>query len=308
MRHKTKITVLVTALIISVALLNIGFASFVFSNQAEKTFEANVSTEPVTDVSSIIDDVTTKLIGKDEGIHFGMPSGAKEDGWLQNWSDSEDEKYESLKYIRALEVSKNISRINIVFGVDEPAREPNGAPKKVDGEYIYDGKYDDTKKDFLTAVKEELIAAPTCIVSDDKDGSDSKYFELEQEESDLESENPFSFTLVRNTDYDYDPTLRETVVIYVTFNFGWGEHFDGKNPYLYYNAMDVDDIIEDAYTYPTDSNGMVTGGNIAPTKERAEARKDAYASLYRLDRLLNGLKYRYRFIGEVETDTQSGKA
>ncbi len=281
MKHKTKITILVATLIVSVALLNVGFAAWVFSNQAEKTYEASVSTEMVTDRSCILEDVSDEYFGKDRApLHFGVPQNKNiEDAWLDSW---EETKVENLAYKIALNVSKNTSTIAISFNA-------------------FRGNDNITNQDFKDAVDHDLIAKPVCIVSDEKDGETSDYFSVQ-------TSDDFSFVLVRNKEHDYTSDPRATVVIFVTMKFDWGSHFDGKNPYFYYNEMERDDNIENAYTF----EGQELNNNITVNMaagQTAEAHVDAFASLHKLDEYINGKdkssggwSYHYTFVGTAVED------
>ena len=49
--------------------------------------------------------------------------------------------------------------------------------------------------------------------------------------------------ITMNTTFEYDASKSEETTLKVTLSFGWGEKFDFKNPYIYYNLQEQNDVV-----------------------------------------------------------------
>lgn len=267
MKRKTKIAILVSTLILSVALLNVGFAAWVLSNSTVGFHEGNISVEAVDD-----EKVTLELDESVDAIHFGKPASISGKKWL---SPEKDTKDENLEVVITMHVSKNIRDINVYFQTRKGGAE------------------DKENTNFKSAIDKGLIGMPKYYVSDDKANRDagSQYFKVE------ESGN-YAFVLKRqNYDIpeDDDPTANKQVAtVYITISFSWGEHFGNVNPYEYYGDKEFSEPIEGGYSH----TGSPEEGNVRIVTEPGqapEANEDAFSSLYLLNDLLSDVSYVYTF-------------
>ncbi len=260
MKRRTKITILVAALVVSVALLNVGFAAWVLSNNSVGYHEGNISVEAVADKS-----ITLKVDESVDSIHFGKPKDIAPNTWLAPLSGTEDENLTTKIKITA---SKNIPDINVYFSATKSGDESNN---------------------YSRAVELNLITLPTYTVLDES-GETSHYFEIVPTDS-------FGLTLQR-TEYERptdpeDPLGQELFTVYLNIELKWGSHFGGVNPYTYYMNKGYDEEIANAYerVFGSDGENII---DIQPV-DTAPANEDAFSALWKLNDLMDDLSYKYIF-------------
>lgn len=203
--------VMFTSVFASLAILSTGFAAWVISGGEEQTKEiGDIVVDTVQDNRHklTIDsaDTDTENSGK---IIFGRPEKQeKKDAWLK--SDSND-KIEKLSTFFKVTVTNAAGKaINSIF-------ETNTFVEDVESEV---GDY---KNVYTTA------ASTTKQYVGDVPGVE---FVSEVSETITTTD-----TLARVSDSSEDG------VVYIRLKFSWGTHFDGKNPYEFYNEKKLDDTI-----------------------------------------------------------------
>lgn len=225
MKRRTKIATVATATLAGVAMVSVGFASWVISNQAETKADGNITVDVVTDNS-----VTLSASATNQNLYFGKPAdmtsvpdsvSLKEYKWLSNNS----EKSESLTVTISLKVSANIGDITYALATGS----------KTDDTFTAD-----TNNKIETAVNDKLISYAVSVSSDQ--------FEVVGDK-----------IKVKN-----GVTLSGESTFNLIITFSWGDHFGNMNPYFYYNSHEATETLTDSTTtYKADaiaSLGTVDNG------------------------------------------------
>lgn len=244
-----KPTILAVAALGSLALIGTGFAGWVIVANATSTASGNITAYQVTDNRLT---ATGKWAGDsattDSGsIVFGKPSGASDTPSTWFKSNDVDEQKLSDTYTLSIE-SKN---------------KDDNAQVKVSAKLaITENKSDPTTQTpYADAVHNNWIKAPTLTLTGSTTNPATNLFESETS----------SITLSLSDG---------TATAEFAFTFAWGSHFEGQNPFTYYNSKKAKDPIgSTGKTYGEDAATVMgalgkindTQFSIAFTIERANA-------------------------------------
>lgn len=224
MKLRTKAVAIAASVVVGVSMVGVGFASWVIANQsATGTASGNIKADSVSD-SSMTLEITEGAT--DQNVVFGAPSTQMtEDAWLTNDSDTT----EALTATFKLTVSENIGNISVSLASTGYGDE--------------DG--------FWKAVDEEYLAAPVVAVSSSATDAFSVQTGTLGEDG--------TVIIVRES----QTAITDGTTITVIFTFGWGNKFDNKNPYNYYNGLDYETYHEVAlsslgtlYEYLNEGEGL----------------------------------------------------
>lgn len=239
---KKKTITFVVGLLMFVSLISVGFASWIISTSTEKEAEGSFTVEEVVDARLGIEykwvtpvygdtDNPTKITGYTEdadanNIHFGSPKNMNTSGaWLTNTDEKEE----------ILDVYLQITFTNL-----------KGSGYTLDGAITLDYKAKNTVED-----NEETT---------DKDETENPFNTLGSEYVKFADTNVEAIYLVSNTvtpdgggepvttyylssasSYAADKVLatvdeHNSATVVVKVSFEWGNKFDNKNPYDFYNT------------------------------------------------------------------------
>ena len=193
----------ILSLLICIALIGVGFASWVITAGDTETATGNVKVETIEDQRVFLENIDLD----NENIVFGTPEGAANDGWLKNSSIGTEVLTTTLTGTIKTKDKNALTRFTIVL-------ETNKA----------------------SAFDEELIGAFPTVSAPAIDS--------------------LSWSAADSNGY-------YTANFEVTATFTWGSKWEEyKNPYTFYNAHVVNDLIAGDAT-PEDSSDDVTYGDQA---------------------------------------------
>lgn len=194
----------ILSLLICIALIGVGFASWVITAGDTETIAGNVTVETIEDQRVFLENIDLD----NENIVFGTPEGAVNDGWLKNSSIGTEVLTTTLTGTIKTKDKDALTTFTIAL---------------------------ETNKD--SAFDEELIGAFPTVSA------------------------PAINSLVWSQEADSNGYYTANFEVTATFTWGskWGED---KNPYTFYNAHGVNDLIAGDDT-PEDSSDDVTYGDQA---------------------------------------------
>lgn len=206
MKRSTKVAILATALLVSVALLSVGFAAWVISTPQKQEATGNVHAQSASNESVIF----SAVVDNEEGIEFGKPSDAAIETWKQGngngksiWITNPNGNVESLSVnITLTFTSGTLHTLTVADSYANAGTEEGW-------------NYDE-------AVSNGYISGPTYKLVD----ADGTGITL--------SENG-TFTI---PDGGVEFKANEAAkTIKITVTYAWGSVFGGRNPYFYYNEQ-----------------------------------------------------------------------
>lgn len=221
MKSKTKIVALVMSMLICISMIGVGFAAWVIVSQASGTSTGNIKAEAITDNSVTL---TVTPTSGNTGIVFGglANTDTKPEGvTLKTIWLKNDAETESLTVSFTLTVQGNVGKLSVGLGV-ATTEGKDSWEQLVSKGYVTNPTYAATAGDLDITV--------------DSDG----VFHFG---NDASATTSHSFT---------SPTE-----ITVTATFAWGNHFNGLNPYWYYNQHEMESVLSAGTTYHQDANAAL---------------------------------------------------
>lgn len=232
---KKKTITFVVGLLMFVSLISVGFASWIISTSTEKEAEGSFTVEEVVDarlgieykwVTPVYGDPsdTTKITGYTEdndanNIHFGSPKNMNTSGaWLTNTDEKEEildvylqitfTKLRGSGYTLDGAITLDYKAKNKVEDNEETDEDETENPFNTLGsEYV---KFAETNLDKIYLVSNTVESVTTYYLSSTEDYAENKVLAT------------------------VDENNSATVVVKVSFE--WGNKFDNKNPYDFYNT------------------------------------------------------------------------
>lgn len=187
----------ILSLLISVAVVGVGFASWVITGNAEETKNGNITVENIKDGRVYLEDVKMT----NSTINFGTPSSSE---IVKPWLTNSSIGTENLESTISGKIKTKEKTAVTAFDVSVEAKK---------GEKLVD------------ITTGNLVKAPVVAGTTKKD--------LSWGEADSNGYYYATFT--------------------VTVTFAWGTKFGELNPYLYYNAHSVNDVLTGTTTYGDDA-------------------------------------------------------
>ncbi len=203
MKTKTKITVAVVSVLSVVALAGTGYAGWVISNQVSQDKTGNVVVYDVTDnsIELNIDDYNGSVVwGKI------VKDSALTNGWF-GYDNVKDEQFNP----------------TLSFTIKNKGENDNAAPQVTAKVKVIASENDTEKKsetNYEACLNAKLIKGPSFNTDQDITSGLTSV---------AEGKNGFKYTLNLATRGTEEGAQLTNV-------FGWGEHFEGKNPINFYNA------------------------------------------------------------------------
>ena len=265
MKRKT-ITIAISCLMV-IALVSVGFASWIISAPKATVVEGSITTESVVDTRIGLEYEWGKMVEVGEGgektlqfiadlensespsnvVHFGKSTTQFSDPWLTNSS----EKNENLKLYLQLKLSNLIQRENgvvvshlnldegITFSLEDNTKTISGeqeidnplyANAAAAGYVLPFGNYDPANTN--------VVSVKTIYLVSETVDSVTKYY----------------LSIGDKIKSDDDIEVNETgeTLVVVEIEFKWGSIFNNQNPYDFYNNKKADDVLvvgEESITY-----------------------------------------------------------
>lgn len=233
MRSRTRLIAVIASLLVCIAMIGTGFASWVILAAKSAESEGNVKAEAVSNEGNL----TFELVNNgDQNIYFGGPAEQTNDkAWLISDGASGNE---SLTATFELNIVGSLKEISI--SVEVPAN-------------------------YKTAVDAGYLAAPTMKISATSvtfnSGTDITL------SADTAGTTYTATAKITSSDEGKEAGHKFTGTtdhVTVTFTFGWGTNFDSKNPYEYFNddkTVNGTDIT--AWNNKTGMTSPTTWGDVA---------------------------------------------
>lgn len=265
MKRKT-ITIAISCLMV-IALVSVGFASWIISAPKATVVEGSITTESVVDTRIGLDYEWGKMVEVGEDgektlqfvadlentespsniVHFGKSTTQFQDPWLSNSS----EKNENLKLYLQLKLSNLIQRENgivvshlnldegITFSLEDNTKtisegqeidNPLYANAAAAGYVLPFGNYDPANTN--------VVSVKTIYLVSETVDSVTKYY--------------LSIGDKIKSDDDIEVNEAGETLVVVEIEFKWGSIFNNQNPYDFYNNKKADDVLvvgEESITY-----------------------------------------------------------
>lgn len=227
MKTKTKLTVAVASVLSVVALAGTGYAGWVISQNAEDKANGNVLVYNVK--NNAVDMTTPVFVDKKSSIIWGKDSNAEltNTSWF-SWTDDSETNTRQEQFFTpsvTFEISNKDTK-----DFKQPIVEAALTVKDVDSKY-------------------ETCRATKNLIHGPKAGEAQKF-----DAQNLATGLKTTITQKKDKQNTFDVTLSVGRDI-----FGWGSHFENKNPAYFYNAYKATDKIGDTEkTYFDDANESMT--------------------------------------------------
>lgn len=227
MRSKTRLIAAVASLLVCLAMVGTGFASWVILQSEEGTASGNVTAEAVS--TDTIKFEVTAVDGKNN-IYFGAPNSAIGGNQAGKWlvATNDDGSVEpSYTATFKMVINGNIESISVehTFGTA-----------------------------FQTCIDKNLIAEPVISLNTTESGRTETISAVEVSGGKLK----FTGTEYVGSDgFSLNATV--DITLYIDIKFAWGSQFGGKDPYEYFNdGKKVNDV---ASGWSTDNDLGITEGD-----------------------------------------------
>lgn len=262
MRSKSRLIAVVASMLVCVAMVGTGFASWVILASTDANATGNIKTETVTD--DTIKNFTATLSKQD--IVYGGETGSNtaEGKWLIN-----DAQAANLETVVTLKMDGTLGALSAVFSATE---------------------------NWDTAVANGYITAPKLSI---ETGTES-YITISdgsgQKEDRTPDEYKYDFTVVEGKQ-----TLTTATELKVKVTFGWGALFNSQSPYVFFNDADrkANDKLGEYYTT---NHGAIDKAGLSSAPSTETTWKDyAKGLLEKLNELIGTAEFKFVFTATPTT-------